>query len=100
MELNNCLICLCHKDNKKYNKCSGKRHIYKINQKQADKWNWTINYIKKELETGRDLSSIWISSSLTSFPPKPSNLTDIEIFENYCFNFDRDFYKILKTYNN
>lgn len=99
MELNNCLICLCHKDNKKYNKCKGKKHIYKINQKRVDKWNWTIDYIKRELKTGRDLSSIWISSSLTSFPPKPSNLTDIEIFKNYCYSQDKYLYNLLEENN-
>ncbi len=93
MELNNCLICLCHKDNKKYNKCKGKKHIYKIPQKKAESYNFSIRYIKEEMKDGRHLGACLGSVGLTF-------LSDIEIFENYCFNFDRDFYKILKTYNN
>ena len=92
MELNNCLICLCHKDNKNYNKCSGKRHIYKINQKQADKWNLTIDYIKQELETGRHLCACLGSAGLTF-------LTDIEIFKNYCYSQDKYLYNLLEENN-
>jgi ribosomal protein L24E len=88
MKIENCLICCCHKDNKTITKCSSKRHIFNITEKQAEKYNWTIKYIKEELETGRHICACLGSAGLTF-------ISDIEMFKNYCYSQDRYLYNIL-----
>lgn len=88
MKLNNCLICCCHRDNRN-EKCKGKRHIFNIPERQSNKYNWAINYIKSELKTDRDISACLGSAGYTF-------LEDIEMLANYAYAIgDKEFYNQL-----
>jgi|GEM_PF-4564882 hypothetical protein len=89
MKIDNCLMCCCHKDNKKQVKCSNNRHIFNISEKQAKKYNWSIEYIKSELKIGRHIIACLGSAGYTF-------TDDIEMLKNYSYCIgDKGFYNLL-----
>ncbi len=93
MKIENCLICGCHYDNRKYNKCSAKRHCFSITEKQAKKYDWCIEYIKEELKTGRHIVACLGSAGLIFED-------DINLFKNYCYQKDKYLYDKLNENKN
>lgn len=90
MKLNNCILCCCHTDNRKTEKCKGQRHIFNISDKKVEKYNRDMNYIKEELKTGRHIIACLGSAGYTF-------IEDIEMLKNYSYSMgDKDFYKILQ----
>ena len=90
-KLNNCLICCCHRDNRKSSKCSGSRHIFNISENQVTKYNWSIKYIKSEVAGGRHITASLGSAGFTF-------LDDIDMLANYSYGIgDIDFYNVLKS---
>ena len=91
MKLENCLLCCCHIDSRTYYKCTAKNHKFSITEKQADKYNWAIKYIKSECRGGRHIVASLGSAGYTF-------LDDIEMLANYAYNIgERKFSKrILK----
>lgn len=76
MKLENCLLCLCHDDNRKWKKCEYKKHKFNITEKQAEKYDKDIEYIKSEHKGGRHIVASLGSAGYTF-------VDDIELLANY-----------------
>lgn len=93
MKLNNCLYCLCHRDNREV-KCLSvyfKKHRFVIPERQAEKYKKDIEYIKKENKGGRHIVACLGSAGYTF-------MDDRTLLANFAYNIgDKKFYEKIKS---
>lgn len=92
MKLSNCINCLTHYDNREtkwenWNECV--RHKFVISDKVAQRYDWSIDYIKKEVKNSRHIVASLGSAGFTF-------MDDIRKLANYAYTKgDKTFYNSL-----